>query len=85
MVLLITTTMVGVGMGLIRFANELDEQGLGLVGFFAYSHLGLILILASPGVLIGYGYNRLRGAILGGISSIFLIYLPLIILALLLS
>jgi len=54
-------------------AIELDEQYLGPDGVITLFYLGFILLTASPGVLIGYGYKRLGGAILGGITSFFLI------------
>jgi len=67
-VLFIAITMAGVGMGLIRLGEELGEQGLVSEGADLFM-LGSILLIASPGILVGYGYNRLSGAIVGAIIS----------------
>ena len=62
--------MAGVGMGLIRLTLELIGQSLKSERVSLLFFLGLILLTASPGVLIGYGYNLFRGAIVGGMASV---------------
>ena len=68
-VLFIAITMAGVGMGMMRLGWELDMLSLPQEGI-PLLILRLILLTASPGVLIGYGYNLFRGAIIGGMASV---------------
>jgi len=75
-VLLIVITMAGVGMGLISLGGEffIAPRMMYLGGGGVLILFGCVLLTASPGVLIGYGYNRLMGAIIGGLTSVLLIY-----------
>jgi len=74
-VLLIVITMAGVGMGMMRLGEDFFSDPLMNVdGGGMLIPFGWILLTASPGVLIGYGYIRWFGAIIGGISSVLLIY-----------